>query len=197
MQVDPQVPNPLPIDEEPKYGLMALIRSDLRGKADWLYGACTRKEIVKVLFTDGTFAMIVYRLMQASQRRRLLPLAMIFNKLNTMFGDCIIGRGADFGPGFVLIHSFGVVINGSVRGGRDVKIEHLVTIGAERNTSPRLGSNLFIGAGAKIIGGLNIGCNVKIGANAVVVHDLPDNVTAVGIPAKIVVPKQHAATNEV
>ena len=166
--------------------LIALISSDLHAKATWVYGASSRRNLAKALLTDGTFAMIMYRLMQASQRCRLTPLAMLFNKLNGFFGRCIIGRGADFGPGFVLIHSYGVVINSSVRGGRDVKIEHLVTIGAERDESPRLGDNVFIGAGAKVVGAVTIGSNVKIGANAVVTKDIPDGVTAVGIPAKIV-----------
>ncbi|MDA0991902.1 MAG: serine acetyltransferase, partial [Verrucomicrobia bacterium] len=106
-------------------GCIRLIRSDIRAKAEWLYGAVTRKTLVKALLTDGTFAMIVYRLMQASQRLRLAPLAMIFNKINGVAGRCIIGRGADFGPGFVLIHSYGVVINAAVRGGANVKLEHL------------------------------------------------------------------------
>jgi len=130
--------------------------------------------------------MVVYRLMQASHRLHLTPLAMIFNKINVVFGRCIIGRGASFGPRFVLIHSYGVVINSAVSGGSDIKIEHLVTIGAEKDKSPVLGNNVFIGAGAKIIGGVKIGSNVRIGANAVVVEDVPDGSTAVGVPAKII-----------
>jgi serine O-acetyltransferase len=166
--------------------LIGLIGSDLRAKAAWVYGAVTRRTLLKTLCTDGTFAMIVYRLMQWSTRHRLAPLAMVFNKLNVWFGRCIIGRGADFGPGFVLVHSYGVVINSSVKGGSDVKIEHLVTIGAERGESPLLGDGVFIGAGAKILGAVKIGSNVKIGANAVVISDVPDNCTAVGVPARIV-----------
>src|SRR5271155_4275237 len=100
--------------------------------------------------------MIVYRLMQASQRLGLAPFSMIFNKLN-VFGGCIIGRGADFGPAFVLIHSNGVVINSSVRGGSNIKLEHQVTIGAERSLSPVLGDDVFVGAGAKIVGSVTIG----------------------------------------
>ena len=111
---------------------------------------------------------------------------MIFNKLNVMLGGCVIGRGADFGPRFVLIHSIGVVINTEVRGGSDVYVEHQVTIGAEKGEAPVLGNNVFVGAGAKLLGGVRIGSNVKIGANAVVLDDIPDNSTAVGIPARVV-----------
>jgi serine O-acetyltransferase len=167
-------------------GVFALILSDIRAKAEWVYGERTAKTIGKTLFTDGTFAMIVYRLMQASHRLGLAPLAMIFNKINVVFGGCIIGRGAEFGPGFVLIHSMGVVINGAVRGGRDVKLEHAVTIGAEKDEFPTLGNNVFVGAGAKILGGVRIGDNVRVGANAVVVNDVPAGVTAVGVPARVV-----------
>ena len=166
--------------------MFALMASDIRAKAQWVYGENTSRARIKALLTDGTFAMVMYRLMQASQRHHLPPLAMLFNKLNGFFGRCIIGRGAEFGEEFVLIHSYGVVINSAVRCGRGVKIEHLVTIGAEGDESPVLGDNVFVGAGAKIIGPITIGNNVKIGANAVVTKDIPDNTTAVGIPAKAV-----------
>lgn len=166
--------------------VLTLIASDVRAKAKWLYGDASRKSLLKACLTDGTFAMVMYRLMQGSHRSHLAPLAMVFNKLNGFFGRCIIGRGAEFGPGFVLIHSYGVVINSSVTAGSDIRIEHLVTIGAERGESPVLGDNVFIGAGAKIVGAVTIGSHVKIGANAVVTKDIPDNVTAVGIPAKVV-----------
>lgn len=167
-----------------KDSLFGLLGADLRAKARWLYESESGKNLIKALLTDGTGSMIVYRLMQASQRLRLAPLAMLFNKLNAMFAHCIIGRNADFGPGFVLIHSHGVVINSGVRGGSNVKIEHEVTIGAEKNAAPVLGDDVFIGAGARILGAVRVGSHTKVGANAVVVHDVPDNATAVGVPAR-------------
>ena len=163
-----------------------LILSDLRAKAEWCYETRGWKGIIKVLLTDGTPAMIWYRLMQWARRWRLAPLEMLFNRMNTMCCGCIIGRGAEFGPGFVLIHSLGVVINGNVRGGSGVKIEHQVTIGAEKRQSPILGNNVFVGAGAKIVGAVRLGDGAKIGANAVVLTDIPAGATAVGIPAKVV-----------
>jgi serine O-acetyltransferase len=164
--------------------LLHLIGEDLRGKARWCYESDRPRDLLKVLLTDGTMAMILYRLMQWSRRHRLTPLEMIFNKLNAVFCNCIIGRGAEFGPGFVLIHSTGVVINGLVRGGSNVLIEHQVTIGAERRQSPTVGNNVFIGAGAKILGAVVIGDGARIGANAVVVKDVPPETTVVGIPAR-------------
>jgi serine O-acetyltransferase len=162
------------------------ILSDLRAKSRWCYESDRWPAVLKVVLTDGTAAMIYYRLMQWSHRRRLAPLAMIFNKLNTMCCNCIIGRGAEFGPEFVLIHATGVVINGTVRGGSNVLIEHQVTIGAERRQSPTLGNGVFIGAGAKLIGSITIGDGARIGANAVVLQDIPAHATAVGIPARVV-----------
>lgn len=158
---------------------------DLRAKAAWCYGTCTTRTMLKALLTDGTFAMAMYRMMQASHRWHLAPLAMVFNKINAVFGQCIIGRGAVFGPGFVLVHSQGVVINGRVRGGSHVYLEHQVTIGAEKDLSPVLGDDIFVGAGAKIIGPVTIGDGARIGANAVVVKDVPDGATVGGVPARI------------
>ena len=166
--------------------LPAFIAADLRAKSQWCYESTSWTAIAKTLLTDGTAAMIWYRLMQWARKWRLSPLEMIFNKINAIFCNCIIGRGAEFGPGFVLVHSTGVVINGQVRGGEHVYVEHQVTIGAERRQSPILGNHVFIGAGAKIVGSVRIGDESRIGANAVVVDDIPAGATAVGIPAKVV-----------
>jgi serine O-acetyltransferase len=172
--------------------LFTLLAADLRAKSQWCYGGVTWRDLLKTLLTDGTAAMVWYRLMQAAGRWRLVPLEMLCNKLNAVCCQCIIGRGADFGPGFVLIHSQGVVINGCVRGGEHVYLEHQVTIGAERRMSPVLGDRVFIGAGAKIVGPVTIGDDCRIGANAVVLCDIPSGATAVGIPAKVVRQRQTA-----
>ena len=167
-------------------GLFSLIASDLRAKSQWCYESTSWSAICKTLLTDGSAAMIWYRLMQWARRWRLVPLEMLFNKANAICCNCIIGRGAEFGPGLVLIHSTGIVINGQVKGGKGVHLEHQVTIGAERRASPVLGDQVFIGAGAKVIGDLSIGSHARIGANAVVLSDIPEYATAVGIPAKVV-----------
>jgi serine O-acetyltransferase len=166
--------------------LLKTICHDLRCKAVWCYESQGATALLKTIVTDGTAAMLFYRLMQWSRRYRLVPLEMIFNKLNAILCNCVIGRGAEFGPGFVLIHSTGVVINGAVRGGSGIYIEHQVTIGAERRESPVLGDDVFIGAGAKVIGGIEIGSGVRIGANAVVLTDVPSHHSAVGVPARII-----------
>jgi serine O-acetyltransferase len=165
-------------------GLMQTLSEDIRAKATWNYGQDGPREVIRTLLSDGTVAVILYRFMQASHHAGLAPAEMLFNKLNTVFCQCIIGRGAEFGPGLVLIHSQGVVINGAVHAGRNLHIEHQVTIGAEKGKSPSLGDNIFIGCGAKIVGAVTIGDGARVGANAVVLHDVAPETTVVGIPAK-------------
>ena len=139
-----------------------------------------------MLFSDGSSAQCVYRAMRWCQNHHLSPLALFFYRWNANISQAVIGRNAQFGPGLIILHSNGIVINSNVRAGSNLTLEHQVTIGAEKGLSPILGDNVFIGAGAKIIGAVYVGSDVKIGANAVVTRDLPDGATAVGIPAKIV-----------
>jgi serine O-acetyltransferase len=166
--------------------MFGVVLTDLRQKASWCYQSERPAALLKVLLTDGTMAMVIYRGMQWARRWRLVPLELLLNRLNSICCNCIIGRGAEFGPGFVLIHATGVVINGQVIGGTNVFIEHQVTIGAERRESPRIGNNVFIGAGAKIIGQVTVGDHSRVGANAVVLDDVPPHATVAGIPARVV-----------
>ena len=99
---------------------LQMLMGDLREKAQICYSSTDAKAIVKTLATDGTLGMVLYRLMQGSRHMGSSSLEMVFNKLNSTFGGCVIGRGAEFGPGFVLFHSNGVVINGKVRAGENV-----------------------------------------------------------------------------
>ena len=173
---------------------MRLLREDLREKARWCYQSDAPAAIVRTLATDGTSAMILYRLMQGARDVRLSPLEMVFNKLNSIVNGCVIGRGTDFGPGFVLVHAHGVVINGKVRGGANVHLEHEVTLGDSRQGDcPVLGDNIYIGAGAKVIGPVSIGDGARVGANAVVVKDVAPDTTVVGIPARPVRRRDDAA----
>ena len=166
--------------------LLTTIRQDIRRKALWCHESDRPAALLRTLMSDGTMAMVWYRLMQRSRRWHLAPLEMLFNKLNATLCNCIIGRGAEFGPGLVLIHATGIVINGTVRGGSNIHLEHQVTIGAERRQAPILGNDIFVGAGAKILGSISVGDGAKVGANAVVVNDVPSHSTVVGIPAQVV-----------
>ncbi len=171
---------------EPPRGPLSDLRMDMRAKAVWYHGRSTRGLALRMLFSDGSLCTVLYRLMQALRRAGLGPLAAAVYKLNAFLSRAVIGRGAKFGPGLVVLHSVGVVINTSVRGGANVVIESGVTIGAEKASSPMLGDNVFIGAGARVIGAVRVGSGARIGANAVVTRDVPDGATAVGVPARIV-----------
>ena len=96
--------------------------------------------------------------------------------------NCVIDKSVTF------VHSANGVILGGCKIGKNTEIYHQVTIGVINgcNKGPEIGNNVFIGAGAKVLGPIKIGNNVKIGAGAVVINDVPDNCTAVGVPAKIV-----------
>jgi len=83
-----------------------------------------------------------------------------------------------------LMHPTGVVINSKVVGGQRVVLESGVVIGDEKGRSPVLGNDIFVGAGAKIIGDVHIADHAKVGANAVVVKSVAEGITVVGIPAR-------------
>ena len=157
---------------------------DLRAKQRLYSGSGQDISFFRVLLTDGTLANILFRLQSSSSCARLSGLAYFFHLLNKLINGCVIGIGARFDSGFVLIHPIGVVINSAVRGGSNIFIESGVVIGDNHGKSPVLGNNVFIGSGAKIIGGVRVGDHSNVGANAVVLNDVQDFSTAVGIPAK-------------
>lgn len=99
-----------------------------------------------------------------------------------------MGAHIPLGPGFVLGHGFSTIVDAE-RIGANVKIMQQVTIGrsvgGSRAGVPTIGNNVFVAAGAKIIGRVRIGNNVVIGANAVVTKDVPDGAIVGGVPAKI------------
>jgi serine O-acetyltransferase len=166
--------------------MFSILLADLRHKARIYELPPTRANLLRMLVNDGSAAQILFRAMRFCQTHHLRPVAVFFYRLNACFTHATIGRNADLAPGFVILHSLGVVINTNVRAGRNLVVYHNVTLGAERNQSPVLGDNVYIGAGAKVIGGVRIGSDVRIGANAVVTKDVPDGATVVGIPARVV-----------
>ncbi len=107
-----------------------------------------------------------------------------------------IHPGATIGPGFFIDHGMGVVIGETAEVGADVTLYHGVTLGGtslqKGKRHPTLGDNVVVGAGAKILGAIRVGDNSRIGANAVVVKDVPPNSVVVGVPGQVVVRSKPA-----
>ena len=105
-------------------------------------------------------------------------------KLSTKLGFTIPRHV--FGPGLSIAHWGSIVVHPDVRVGNNCRIHSAVNIGVFNGKCPIIGNNVYIAPGAKLFGGITIGNNVTIGANAVVNKDVPSNVTVGGIPAKII-----------
>lgn len=90
----------------------------------------------------------------------------------------------DIGPGLFVTHFGPTVIHGSTVAGRNLTIEQGVTIGMGPTGVPRIGNDVYIGTGARIINGITIGDHASVGAGAVVVKDVPAHCVAVGVPAR-------------
>ena len=128
-----------------------------------------------------------------SKTPKLVRLAyLLYLRKIDAFNGAEIATGLNGGAFFesipVLPHGLkGIFIHGTAHIGKNVTIHQQVTIGSrDVNKGAFIGDNVFIGAGAKILGDIRIGNNVKIGANAVVLSDIPDDCTVVGVPGKIV-----------
>lgn len=147
--------------------------------------------MTRILMSDGTSANLLYRAMRWSAKRGMKGPAYALQYANKVINHCVIGMGADFGPGFVLLHPTGVVINSKVKGGTNVALESGVVIGDEKGVSPELGDGIFVGSGAKIVGGVDVGSGARVGANAVVVKSVDRDTTVVGIPAKPIRRREH------
>ena len=102
---------------------------------------------------------------------------------------CDIPYSLDVSGCYFCHKGFGVVINPRTILGRNIVIQHSVTLGEIGDATPIIGNHVYIGAKSTIIGKVTIGDNAKIGAGAVVITDVPEGCTAVGIPAKIIRPK--------
>lgn len=111
--------------------------------------------------------------------------------------DITIHSKAEIGEGLLIYHGNGIVIGASVRAGKCLTLEHQVTLGNRIMSdkegameSPLLGDHVFIGCGAKVLGGVKVGDHARIGANAVVLQNVPDHATAVGVPARVLPKKE-------
>lgn len=159
-------------------------------------GRMTWRTWFELISTQGVWAIVVYRFgrwVHCSLRIPVLRqffkiLAFLEFKIIEITTGISIPFSADIGEGFYIGHFGGIILNGNVKIGKNCSIGSGVVIGTRGlgdQGVPVLGDNVYVGVGAKILGGVKIGNNVQIGANAVVLADIPDNATAVGIPAKV------------
>lgn len=120
----------------------------------------------------------------------LFSLKLKLMKLSTKLGFTIPRHV--FGPGLSIAHWGSIVVHSEVRVGNNCRIHSAVNIGVFSGKCPTIGNNVYIAPGAKLFGGITVGDNVTIGANAVVNKDVPSNVTVGGIPAKIISKKDSS-----
>ena len=166
-------------------------------------GALFRKEIravfehdpaatnfLEVLLTySGLHAIIFYRIAHAMRKMGIPFFPRWLSQVGKFFTGIEIHPGAEIGECFFIDHGMGVVIGETTIIGNNVLLYQGVTLGGtglqKGKRHPTLGSNIVVGAGAKILGNILIGDNSYVGANAVVIKDIPPNSTVVGVPGRI------------
>lgn len=154
------------------------------------------KSVFYLLFEQGIWGVVIYRLGRMLFLIEIPIVKIIFrfiaflmHKFAEIFLGISIKPGTSIGPGLYVGHTGSVIIHPQARIGKNLSIGTGVIIG-EKGVGyggiPIIGNDVYVGVGAKILGQVQIGDKVKIGANAVVLQDLPEGATAVGVPAKIV-----------
>ena len=150
--------------------------------------ARSRAEVL--LSYSGLHAMMVYRLTHALYKKEHFLSARLLSQWARLITGIEIHPGATIGKGLFIDHGSGVVIGETAVIGDNCTIYQGVTLGGtgkhHGKRHPTLGNNVMIGAGAKVLGPFRVGDNTKIAAGAVVLKEIPENSTAVGIPAKVV-----------
>lgn len=148
--------------------------------------AKSRLEII--LCYPGFHALLFYKLSHFLLKIKLRLLARFVSQLGRFFTGIEIHPNATIGKRLFIDHGMGVVIGETAKIGDDVTIYHGVTLGGTSSKPgirhPQIGNGVVIGSGAQILGPIKIGNGAKIGSNAVVVKDVPENATMVGVPAR-------------
>lgn len=138
----------------------------------------------------GVHALLWHRVSHLLWRIHLKWLARTLSQLSRLLTGIEIHPGAQIGRRFFIDHGMGVVIGETAVIGDDVTLYHGVTLGgtswSKGKRHPTLGNNVVVGAGAKVLGPITLSDGARVGSNAVVVKDVPENATVVGIPGHIV-----------
>lgn len=157
-------------------------------KQDFLHWAQVEQlpaecSICGLFLNNKAFRSVVYYRM----RRSGMILRIIQRILRILLPEqeCLYIKTSQIGGGLYIQHGFATIITAESIG-KNVWINQQVTIGYNGDKAPIIGDNVVIYAGAKVVGGVRVGNNVTIGANAVVTKDIPDNSVVGGVPAKII-----------
>lgn len=173
-----------------------LLQCFRRDVARLLRSAPTRSQTARVVLTNrGLQAITLYRLSRLLWQKRVPLVPLILTRLAQTLFAIDIAYEADLGPGMVIVHGVGLVIGSEVVIEGDCFLYHGVTLGdrgsewvgsSRKDGHPTLEKNVMVGAGAKVLGPIRIGRGSIIGANAVVLHDVPPLSIVAGIPARVV-----------
>ena len=156
-----------------------------------------KSKISLILTYPGVKAVFFHKVANFFHLAGFHLLARVISQITRFFTGIEIHPGAKIGKNLFIDHGMGVVIGETSEIGNNVTIYHAVTLGgispsidSERQRHekrhPTIGNDVVIGSGAQIIGPIKVGNGSRIAANAVVVKDVPDNATMVGVPAKII-----------
>ena len=147
------------------------------------------KPFLVVLLYSGMHAIILYRIAHALFVLRIPLIPRAISQIGRFLTGIEIHPGAKIGKGLFIDHGMGIVIGETTIIGDNVLLYQGVTLGGtgkeKGKRHPTVGNSVVIGAGAKILGNITLGDNSYIGANAVVIRDVPKNATVVGIPGRI------------
>jgi len=145
----------------------------------------------------GLWALLFHRIAHWFYMKGLRFIPRFISAVGMFLTMIDIHPGATIGRRVFIDHGVGVVIGETAIVGNDVIIYQQVTLGGVRSSKdkrhPTIGDNVVIGAGAKVLGNINVGNGAKIGANSVVVKDVPMLATAVGIPARVILCKEKGS----
>ena len=157
-----------------------------------------KSKIEVLLLYPCVHALISYRISHVLYLKKRFFLARLMSQLSRFFTGIEIHPGAKIGKGLFIDHGMGVVIGETAEIGDNVTLYHGVTLGGTGKDTgkrhPTIEDDVLIGTGAKVLGPIIVGKGAKIGANAVVVKDVPEKATAVGSQAKNIIRATKAAT---
>lgn len=171
--------------------LLQLIRSDISIWSDVWYSGDSGwqnkpwlKQFSTLFRTQAGFrATVLYRLSHWTHRRHVRVLPLLLSHINITLHGLDVAPHVPVGARLYVPHPVGTVVNAS-RVGDGVTLVSGVTIGMRNEASfPTIGDNVYIGAGARVLGEISVGDDVLIGANAVVIRDCPEGTVATGVPA--------------